>query len=307
MTFINSLPNPLHLVNFSAVRLKDATFDAILKSTEVPFSDSRHSFSNTLLTTNAIPLMSLSTTVFAFMEIHQHHQDWTQDMVPVLYWLTLSNFSFLQPFAEDDMPANMQITVKHLISALSRLAPSYLTLSNCSLNYVLQTNNIAQEEYEFHCSSICFDTTFGSFIETFLRLLGNAYIASITISNCLTPVHYSFGSLIRHNSLNLDNIHTHTAMRMDFPSNQLRVTNCTGFDNELLKWLAQTRTVPSGIVVNIAVDTGAERREGIFAAKNLGAIRIHNCNNFRSPALRHLMETRHINFLLVDGDVPDLG
>lgn len=81
------------------------------KATEAAFSNSRHSLSNTILTT-AIPLGSLSITVFAFMEIVQHLQGCVRDVLPDLHWLNLSNFSFPQPFDEDDTPANTQITVQ---------------------------------------------------------------------------------------------------------------------------------------------------------------------------------------------------
>jgi len=128
VALIDSLPNPLHLVNSSAIRLIDARFEAILQGTEATLSNSRHSFSNTILTTTAIPLRSLSMTVFAFMEIDQHFQGCLRDILPNLHWLKLSNFSFPQPSNEDDTAANTQITVQRLVSAMSRLRSTYPTV-----------------------------------------------------------------------------------------------------------------------------------------------------------------------------------
>lgn len=110
MAFIDSLPNSLHL---SAICPIDATFEAILQDAEAALSNSRHSFSNTILTT-AIPLGSLSMTLLALMEIDQHCQGCVRDMLPDLHRLNLSNFSFLQPFDKDDTAANTKTTVSSL-------------------------------------------------------------------------------------------------------------------------------------------------------------------------------------------------
>ena len=74
------------------------------------------------------------------------------------------------------------------------------------------------------------------------------------------------------------------------------------FDDELLEWLTQPVVVSSDHV------TGADPAAGeaTFAAKNLEAINILDCSNFSSPALRRLIETRHIEELCVNGNVPDL-
>ena len=312
VAFIDSLPNPLHLVNSSAVRLIDATFEAVLQGTEAALSNSRHSFSNTILTTTAIPLGSLSMTVFAFMEIDQHLQGCVRDMLPDLHWLNLSNFSFPQPFDEDDTPANTQITVQWLISSLSRLGSAYLTLSNCSLNYTPQNDNAPQQEYDLACNLIHFNTTSGSFIQAVLLLTGPYIPRLVTITNCLTPVPSIFRPLaapLGMLCLTLNDIRTHTAMRailLDFPGAQLTVKNCIWFDDELLEWLTQPVVVPSNHVA-AATSAHPEAREATFAAKNLEAISILDCTNFSSPALRHLIETRHIEELCVDGNVPDIG
>jgi hypothetical protein len=307
VAFIDSLPNPLHLVNSSAVRLKDATFEGV----QGALSDSRHSFSKTLLTTNAIPLGWLSMTVFDFMEIdhHAYGQGWVRDVAPDLHWLKLSNFSFPHPFAEDDTSANTQITVQRLISALSRLGSTVLTLSNCSSNSTPQNDNAPQQEYDLDCQLIHFDTTSGSFIRIFLLLTGRHIPRAVTITNCLTPVPSIFRPPAAPyvSCLKLNDIHTHTAMRMtllDFPGDQLTVKNCTGFDDELLEWLTQPIVVPSD---HVAAAAGAEAGEATFPAKNLEVINIFDCTNFSSQALRHLIETRHIQELCVHGNVPEIG
>jgi hypothetical protein len=309
VAFIDSLPNPLHLVNSSAVRLIDATFEAVLQGTGVALLDSRHSFSNSLLATTAIPLGSLSMSVFAFMEIDQHCQGWVRDVVPDLHWLQLSNFSFPQP-NEDETPANTQITVQRLISALSRLGSAYLILSDCSLNYIPQNNDSPRQEYDLDCNLIHFDTTSGSFIQTVLLLTGPYIPHTVAITNCLTPVPNIFRPLaapLGMLCLKLSDIHTHAAIRtilLDFPGDQLTVKNCTAFNDELLEWLTQPGVAPSD---RVTAATGAEAGEATFAAKNLKAISILDCSNFSSLALRHLIETRHIDDLYVDGNVPDIG
>lgn len=200
---------------------------------------------------------------------------------PRLHNLKISNFTFSTEISDDPMDEPGQNTVKFFVSMLSRMNPMKLHLVGMSLSSD-STPRIIPGNYNLSDISIHFQTSSGPLLADFLSWAPGRIHKSLRITGCeTTPPH--FDTPLCGETLTLHQMDDSSSLRAilaNFRGATLALDSCAGFDNTLIKWLSQS--------------DGIQGAEGAaFAAKSMNHMRIKNCTNFTSGALRHLVAVRH--------------
>ena len=290
VTFPSSLPPPVYFFVSGSTTLGTLNLETFVpgEPVEIPH------YTTASLSGPFPALARLSLTGFAVMEMGWDFPGWIKALEdgPRLHNLKLSNFKFSTENSGDPMDEPGQNTVRFLVSMLSRIKPLRLHLVGMSLSSDSTPRSIPHG-YNLSDVSIHFETSSGPFLSDFLSWTQGGIDKSLRITGCETIVPH-FDTSLRGELLALGQIAESSSLRTilaNFGGATLSLDSCAGFDNTLIKWLSQ----PDGI----------QGEEGAtFAAKSMDHIRIKNCTNFTSDALRHLVAVRHSAVYRRDRAVP---
>jgi hypothetical protein len=130
--------------------------------------------------------------------------------------------------------------------------------------------------------SIHFQTSSGPFLANFSSWIQGGIHKSLRVTGCETTSPH-FDAPLLGETLTLHQIGNTNSLRAilaNFRGETLVLDSCAGFDDTLMEWLSRSDGIQ-----------GAEG--GTFAANSVDHIRIKNCTDFTSDALRRLVAVRH--------------
>jgi hypothetical protein len=279
VTFPTSLPPPIYFFVSGSTTLGTLNLETFVpgKPVEIPRYTTASLF-------GPFPkLARLSLTGFAIMEMGWDFPGWIKALEdgPRLHNLQISNFTFSTENSDDHMDEPGQDTVRFFVSMLSRINPIRLHLVGISHSSD-STPRIIPRSYNLSNVSIHFQTSSGPFLADFLSWTHGGIHKSLRITGCETiPPH--FDTPLCGETLTIHHMADSSSLRAilaNFWGATLVLDSCAGFDNTLIKWLSQ----PDGI---------QDAEGATFAAKAMNHIRVKNCTNFTSDALRRLVAVRH--------------
>jgi len=279
VTFPSSLPPPVYFFMSGSTTLGTLNLE-----TFVPGSHVKIPLDMTTSLFGPFPqLARLSLTGFAIMEMGWDFPGWIKALEdgPRLHNLKLSNFVFSTENSDDAMDEAGQNTVKFFVSMISRINPMRLHLVNMSLSSDSTPRNIPRG-YNLTDVSIHFQTSSGPFLADFLSWTQGGIHKSLKVTGCETTSPH-FDAPLLGETLTLHQMANSSSVRAilaNFQGATLVLDSCAGFNDTLIEWLTRS--------------DGIQGAEGdTFAAKSMDHIRIKNCTDFTSNALRHLVVVRH--------------
>ena len=279
VTFPLSLPPPVYFFVLGSTTLQTLNLETFVPGDPVEFP---HYITPSSSFGPFPQLTQLSLTGFAIIELGGDFPGWVRAFEGGrrLDSLKISNFIFSSEIS-DPIGELGQKTVQFFVSMLSRIQPNQLHLVGMSLSSDSTPRTITNT-YDFSDTYFHFDTSSGPFLVEFLSWTQGRVYHSLEITKCgIIPTHLDIP--LCGSRLTLRGISDSSSLRTilaNFRGTTLTLEGCAGFDDTLIKWLSQ----PDGIQ---CPDGDA------FAAKSMNHIRIRNCTDFSSDALRRLVAARH--------------